>query len=111
MQRTSFEKSLAFLAPSLTVEKKKKVVSPVRVPEHNEEDLLDIESLLKGDSPTSVSSEKRSVDEEEDDRSVEEEDDRSVEEEDDRSVEEEERESEEEDDRSVEEEDDDRSVE
>ena len=51
MQRTSFEKSLAFLAPNLTSGKKKKVVSPVRVPEHNEEDLLDIESLLKGDSP------------------------------------------------------------
>ena len=56
MQRTSFEKSLAFLAPSLKTNKQKKVVSPVRVPEHNEEDLLDIESLLKGDSPTSVSS-------------------------------------------------------
>ncbi len=54
MQRTSFEKSLAFLAPNLNVGKKKKVVSPVRVPEHNEEDLLDIESLLKGDSPVSL---------------------------------------------------------
>ena len=53
MHRTSFEKSLAFLAPNLTDGKKKKVVSPVRVPEHNEEDLLDIESLLKGDSPVS----------------------------------------------------------
>ena len=57
MQRTSFEKSLAFLAPSLSSGKKKKIVSPVRVPEHNEEDLLDIESLLKGDSPTSIKSE------------------------------------------------------
>jgi hypothetical protein len=96
MQRTSFEKSLAFLAPNLTGSKKKKVVSPVRVPEHNEEDLLDIETLLKGDSPVS----QRPTDtideesEEEDDREEEREE---SEEEDDR--EEEREESEEEDDR------------
>ena len=69
MQRTSFEKSLAFLAPNLNSGKKKKVVSPVRVPEHNEEDLLDIESLLKGDSPTSIKEEVRSDSEREEVRS------------------------------------------
>ena len=68
MNRTSFEKSLAFLAPNLTGGKKKKVVSPVRVPEHNEEDLLDIESLLKGDSPVSYRKEEREEDESEDER-------------------------------------------
>ena len=76
MNRTSFEKSLAFLAPNLTGGKKKKVVSPVRVPEHNEEDLLDIESLLKGDSPVSYRKEEREEDESEDEREEESEDER-----------------------------------
>ena len=54
MNRTSLEKSLAFLAPSLVKDKKKKkVISPVKVPDHNEEDLLDIESLLRGDEELS----------------------------------------------------------
>ena len=77
MNRTSFEKSLAFLAPNLTGGKKKKVVSPVRVPEHNEEDLLDIESLLKGDSPVSYRKEEREEDESEDEREEEREEDES----------------------------------
>ena len=73
MNRTSFEKSLAFLAPNLTGGKKKKVVSPVRVPEHNEEDLLAIESLLKGDSPVSHrKEEEESEDEREEEREEEE---------------------------------------
>ena len=80
MNRTSFEKSLAFLAPNLTGGKKKKVVSPVRVPEHNEEDLLDIESLLKGDSPVSYRKEEREEDESEDEREEEREEDESEEE-------------------------------
>ena len=90
MQRTSFEKSLAFLAPNLKTNRQKKVVSPVRVPEHNEEDLLDIESLLKGDSPTSVSSREEVREEEVDDEVEEEERDDSERDEDDE-VEEEER--------------------
>ena len=89
MQRTSFEKSLAFLAPNLKTKRQKKVVSPVRVPEHNEEDLLDIESLLKGDSPTSISSREEIREEEEEER---EDSDREEEEREDSDREEEERE-------------------
>ena len=52
MIRASLKDSLAFLAPKddSDEEKSKKVISPVRIPNYDSDDVIQIESLLRVDS-------------------------------------------------------------